>query len=239
MSNCSYTLQLTEQLLSLEQANKLTLKQENLLSNLVKQALVTTSDINNETNKNVKCLYGYLFDEENLDKEAKFSSLVSLADVDVFHYLVSLTLLSNQNKQDQFNLFKLMLQLQSLQIILNYLIATKFKNTDESVSLVKYLRERLNEKSFNHEESISNKKESIELNESSLKQSLMPFLRCSILFYWFLNDITQSVEVCQHITDNLNDFTQMITSLGLTESQFEDLVLNVNNPSLIFLINRF
>lgn len=245
LSNCSYTLQVTEQLLSLDEQssqNKLTLKQENLLSNLVKQALATSDTHNelNETQKNVRTLYSYLFDEENSIKE--FSSLVSLADIDVFHYLVSLTLLSNPNKLEQFYLFKLMLQLQALQIVLNYLIANKSTTHDGSSLFVNYLVERLKEKSFIHhqEEESSEQQRSIDLSKlvSSLKQALMPFLRCCVLFYWFLSNVTQSCEVSKYIADNLSDFTHMITSLGLTEPDFEDLVLNVNNPSLIYLIDR-
>ena len=116
-SNCSYTIQVIEQLLAIEQSNKMTLKQENLLSNLVKQAYMTTNS-QRETNQNVKNLFGLLFDEENT-KINDFSLSISLAECDVFHYLVSLTLSSKCSNMNKFYLFKLMLQLQSIQILIN------------------------------------------------------------------------------------------------------------------------
>lgn len=230
-SNCSYTIQVIEQLLAIEQSNKMTLKQENLLSNLVKQAYMTTNS-QRETNQNVKNLFGLLFDEENT-KINDFSLSISLAECDVFHYLVSLTLSSECGNMNKFYLFKLMLQLQSIQILINLMLTNK--TTTNANELLNYLSESLKQKSL-----LINQTNLIDLNQltTSLKTNLMPFLRCSAIFFSYFNDITQQVELAEDFSNNLTDFSKLINHLGIDELDFEQLVLNINNESLVYLIDR-
>jgi len=214
ISNCSYTIQVIEQILATEYLNQINLKQEILLCNLVKQANMIANN-SSETNKNVKNLISLIFNYDESNNELS-SSNVTLADCDCFHFLVSLTLSSqhsySESSIDKFYTFKLILQLKSLQILNS--------SISDSINLIDYLK---TDAPF----------------DSRLKIELMPFLRCCFMFYWHLNESTQSIQICEQFSRDLNDFDKLICHLGLNRTEFDKLIFNVeSNSSLIFLANK-
>jgi hypothetical protein len=213
ISNCSYTIQVIEQLLATEYLNRINLKQEILLCNLVKQANMIANN-SSETNENVKNLISLIFNYDESNNELS-SSTVTLADCDCFHFLVSLTLSSKHSYEssiERFYTFKLMLQLKSLQILNS--------SISDTVSFIDYLKTDA-------------------LFDSRLKNELMPFLRCCFMFYWHLNESTQSIQICEQFSKDLNDFDKLINHLGLNRNEFDKLIFNVeSNSSLTFLANK-
>jgi len=247
-SNCSYTIQVVDQILAIDKQHHMSLKQENLLANLVKQTLKTIKSEKRETENNLRKLFALLFSQESsedtTDDNSKLnSSHLKLTSIDVFHYLVLFTLSSSSmDANSRFFMFKLMLQLQSLQILLNYIIANNLSklvsvNDNQCTSLTNYLIQRLKLKPGAIENNLN-----VDVTQmiSSLKKSLMPFLRCSVLFYCFLNEIAQSIELADYIQNDQNDFDKLIVRLGLSPVEFNELIFNLNNnKSLLYLAERY
>lgn len=247
-SNCSYTIQVIDQLLAIDKQHQLSLKQENLLANLVKQSNATIKSKNIETDHNLRQLFALLFGPESSEATDESNVSSALINIDVFHYLVLFTLSSTSvDAHSRLFMFKLMLQLQSLQILINYITTNNLSklmsvNDDQFTSLPIYLIQRLKLSSVIKEKNNANNNDSGDVTQmiKSLKESLMPFLRCSVMFYCFLNEIAQSIELADFIQNDLNDFDKLIVRLGLSPVEFNELVFNLNNnKSLNYLTERY
>ena len=59
------------------------------------------------------------------------------------------------------------------------------------------------------------------------------------MFYWHLNESSQSIQICEQFSEDLNDFDKLINHLGLNRNEFDKLIFNVeSNSSLTFLANK-
>lgn len=205
-TNCSYTIQVIEQLLRFENKplfGQLTLKQIDLLANIVKQAALygmtkNTESVRKSCVRLLAAILPYktvLFDSKNI------------MDLDMFYLLVALCL-SMPNLYDQpklnliangglndLNVFKLILQAHCVQILITKLKTKTFhEEPDEQTNVsdvetktyefYKYLIKILGEKGiFKFEKESDLVMKTPRIIYSTLKHALMPFLRCSALFF--------------------------------------------------------
>jgi hypothetical protein len=275
-TNCSYTIQVIEQLLNIESKSlfgQFTLKQVDLLSNIVKQAalygIIKNTDL---VRKNcIRLLAGILpykiaiFDSKNI------------MDIDMFYMLVSLCLslpnlydspklssVANGGINDS-NIFKLVLQAHSVQILLTKIKSNTFldeetiKNieweleednltnsinleTNESDMIIYYFFKHLLDQATGEKKIFqfdNNKKllmtKSPKIISYTLKHALMPFLRCSALFFSNLTNITPSNQITN--TNDLTNFNKNFSCLTRFLDFNLDDVLDVKSNSLKTLID--
>lgn len=280
-TNCSYTIQVIDHLLNTESKSlfgQFTLKQVDLLSNIVKQAalygIIKNTDL---VRKNcIRLLAGILpykiaiFDPKNI------------MDIDMFYMLVSLCLslpnlydspklssVANGGINDS-NIFKLVLQAHCVQILLTKIKLNTFldeetvknieweleeDNSTNSVNLetknesdmiiynfYKHLLEQATgEKNIFQFNDNNNKKllmtKSPKIISYTLKHALMPFLRCSALFFSNLTNLTPS---SSNQISHANDLINFNKNFGILTKFLDfslDDVLDVKSTSLLTLID--
>jgi E3 ubiquitin-protein ligase UBR2 len=212
-TNCSYTIQVIEQLLRFENKplfGQLTLKQIDLLANIVKQAALYGMTKNTESvRKSCVRLLAAILPYKTVMFDSK-----NIMDLDMFYLLVSLCL-SMPNLYDQpklnliangglndLNVFKLILQAHCVQILVTKLkTKTFFEAADEqsnfkdvemkAFEFYKYIKKLLGEKGIYKSENESDLvMKTPKIIYSTLKHALMPFLRCSALFFSNLTGLT-------------------------------------------------
>jgi hypothetical protein len=255
--NCSYTINVIEQLLRVEDKplfGNLTLKQTDLLSNIVKQAGIYG------INKNIEAIRKYCVRLlASILSSNETNELKSILEIDMFYLLVALCFSmpdlyadvvkekkSNSSTSsasfgglNDFNIFKLVLQAHCVQILLTKIKLNSFiDENDESLSLKEAEDDNNNDTYKSMLNSAENEKyenannllliqeffqyvldlvntdlkgknvfnlqsenilklstltpKSISL---TLKYALMPFLRCSTLFFSNLTGLVPSIEV--------------------------------------------
>ena len=233
-TNCAYTIQVIEQLLSFESKplfGRFSVKQVELLSSIVKQAALYGMTKNTESvRKNCVRLLALILP---YNKTALIDEAKSIIEIDMFHLLVSLclsmpnlyeetpklSLVSNGGLND-FNVFKLVLQAHCVQIFLAKLKYSSFCSEDESKSVCeefdvrehdvdsvyeffRYLFGLTVEKNilkFTDDEKVKiTKIKKIDVYVSLVK-GLMPFLRCSALFFSNLTSLAPIAQISGNLT---------------------------------------
>jgi E3 ubiquitin-protein ligase UBR1 len=228
-TNCAYTIQVIEQLLSFESKplfGRFSVKQVELLSSIVKQAALYGMAKNTESvRKNCVRLLALILP---YNKTALIDEAKSIIEIDMFHLLVSLclsmpnlyeetpklSLVSNGGLND-FNVFKLVLQAHCVQIFLAKLKYSSFCGEDESKSVCEEFDVREHDvdsvyEFFRYLFGLSVEKNILKFTDEekakitkikkidvyvSLVKGLMPFLRCSALFFSNLTGLAPIAQI--------------------------------------------
>lgn len=271
MVNCAYTIQCIEQYISLESKclfGEFSIKQSNLLSSIVKQSALSAlyppfkspneklskSDQENVVRDNCVRLLAAILPYKTVLFESK-----NIVDIDIFHFLVYLSLSLPNLYQDTtsspniksianlevnyYNIFKLCLQAHCVQIVLIKLKKKKHageipdtkpifdENELKIYHFYQYLLNWFLEKKFLilSDEEKSNLKSSPKVISDMLKKSLMPFLRNSALFFSNLTDLTPVVKITSNPDDLDENFSQLLKFLGLTTDLSDVLTMEKNS----------
>lgn len=191
-------------------------KQATLISGLIEQAHSYIRQ--NRADPVLKFIQKDLLDQ--IMNSEYSSETVSLFEVDMFGVLTSLSLLFSES--DQFFLLQLVLKAHCLQILFNQLVLTDENNNGTNVGGAKDPGNNLNNvdgvleylaKSVQKEcPGISCSRIDANKVKMVLKRSLLPFLRCSAIFYSGLYQLNANkceiVETCPQskLNNNLFDY---------------------------------
>lgn len=226
-SNCAYTIRATEQLLRVDSKNlfgQFSLKQADLLASIVKQSAlygITATKHNESVRKNCVRLLATLLPYKQEAAQAAFDNEPkNVLNIDLFQFLVNLCF-SMPNLYDKpnlssvptgglndFNIFKLVLQVHCFQICFIKLIknestpSSPSQDASESVQMLnqnetkcfefyKYVAELIQEKKLATNLKLMSRQKLF----YELKRALMPFLRCAALFFGNLTNLTPSISI--------------------------------------------
>ena len=218
-SNCAYTIQVIEQLLRVELKylfGQFTLKQSELLSSIVKQAALYSMTKSSESARKscvrlLAALLPYktvLADSKNLMELDMFSLLVFLSLSMVNLYEQPKIASFSTSLLNDFNIFKLVLQAHCVQIFLCKIKRNSFTEVEDEtapnedelkvLAFYEHVLKTGEEKglfAFKTNAERNALKHNAKVLMKTLKHSLMPFLRCSALFFAHLTDIVPSSQI--------------------------------------------
>ncbi|CAF1230767.1 unnamed protein product [Rotaria sp. Silwood1] len=234
-TSCAYTIQSIEQLLRIDSKSifsQLSIRQSELINCLTKVAAVYGSLHDNDKIKKhcLKLLSVLLLSRTNIQ-------IPSVIDIDLFHLLVSLCFTlpilfsSNQTATSLTNvptgnlndlyLVRLILMAHCIQILSSQGFLYEIKNDNHQHSIMKHKSvdddvekqtiQKLIEKIIKNQTPSSSSVQLLSLDEirDKLKQSLLPLLRCTALFYHYLTGTSWPTET------GLDEYSTICHYLGL------------------------
>ncbi|CAF4777803.1 unnamed protein product, partial [Rotaria sp. Silwood1] len=234
-TSCAYTIQSIEQLLRIDSKSifsQLSIRQSELINCLTKVAAVYGSLHDNDKIKKhcLKLLSVLLLSRTNIQ-------IPSVIDIDLFHLLVSLCFTlpilfsSNQTATSLTNvptgnlndlyLVRLILMAHCIQILSSQGFLYEIKNDNHQHSIMKHKSvdddvekqtiQKLIEKIIKNQTPPSSSVQLLSLDEirDKLKQSLLPLLRCTALFYHYLTGTSWPTET------GLDEYSTICHYLGL------------------------
>jgi hypothetical protein len=263
-SNLYFIYTFKEQLLRVEAKHlfgQFSLKQTELLSNIVKQAALYSISKNTDLiRKNCVRLLAAI-----LPYKTALFDIKNIIEIDLFHFLVSLCL-SMPNLYDQAtlrsvanggindsNIFKLVFQAHCLQIMVIKIKSNSFyhpqsfqeempneNEKQESLKIYEYFIYLIN---LIREKKIYDLHNSDKLPSDpmviyrTLKHALMPFLRCSALFFANLTDLCPSSIITSDEADFENNFDKLLRFLGISTNLAS--ILDIESETLKVLCNTW